>query len=132
METKPPVWNGYAVHGDTSLLDYIVEAEGYINLCRVDIDYTLSEAGYNCVAYGQGPTLTDAFNNCVAKLGDAFHNASKILIQFIIGSLNVGMPLTKEITTALNRVHTDVCICWGVAPDATLGHNFKVIIVSSF
>lgn len=125
------MWNGYSVHGDTTLLDYIVKSEGYINLDRDDIVNTLSESGDNYAASGQATTLSKAFSDCVSQLSDHFHNALKILIQFISGSRQVEMSELQKITTELSSMNKDASILWGSASDSALGDYFKVIIVAS-
>lgn len=131
MKENETTWNGYPVHGNTSLLDYIVESEGYINLDKDDLVNTLSESGQNYVASGQADDLAKAFTEVVAELSDHFHNASKILIQFICGSRQVEMSELQKITTELSQVNKDASVLWGTASDATIGNDFKVIMVVS-
>ena len=131
MDDKIIKWNGYPVHGDTSLLNYIVESEGFINLDKDDIVNTLSNTGYNYVASGQAANLSEAFSDCLSKLSAHFHNASKILIQFICDSRQVELSELQQITTELSRINQDVSVLWGIAPDTSLGSDFKVIIVAS-
>lgn len=131
MKENETTWNGYPVHGNTSLLDYIVESEGYINLDKDDLVNTLSESGQNYVASGQADDLAKAFTEVVAELSDHFHNASKILIQFICGSRQVETSELQKITTELSQVNKDASVLWGTASDATIGNDFKVIMVVS-
>lgn len=84
MNSNPTEWNGYPVHGDITLLDYIVESDGYINLDKDDIVNTLSMYSQNYVVSCRADNLADAFTECVSKLSDSFCNAKKSLFNLYV------------------------------------------------
>lgn len=56
MKENETIWNDYSLIGDTNEFDFIVKADGQINLDYDDIIATLSASGNNYVASGRAST----------------------------------------------------------------------------
>lgn len=131
MKENETIWNDYSLIGDTNELDFIVKADGQINLDYDDIIATLSASGNNYVASGRASTLSNAFKSAVDNLPTTLNKAKRLLIQFVCGDKRVEMTELSPITKMLNEASSEMSLLWGIASDSSLGDDFKVIILLS-
>lgn len=131
MKENETIWNDYSLIGDTNELDFIVKADGQINLDYDDIIATLSASGNNYVVSGRASTLSNAFKSAVDNLPTTLKNAKCMLIQFVCGTKQVKMAELQSVTEMLKEASSDMSLLWGIASDSSIEEDFKVIIILS-
>ena len=135
MEYKFP-YEEYKIIGDTTEIDKIIYACGYINIDVSDVKSILSKETVNYVttASAEGvDCITKALKEVLEKLPIKIDNISKLLFN-IWTSRSMESPLTemKFFTKFISNLPEDVDVVWGCAFDESLeGQQAKVSLIAA-
>ena len=125
------IWNGYTVHGDVKELENIVENPHMISLDRQDILLTFSKTGDNWISVAVAETISEAFNEAMAKLPIDKSEIKRLLIDFQCGINPPTMAEIGAIPAAISELSADVDVKWGISKNEEAEKLYKIVLVAS-
>lgn len=131
-------YGDYAIIGDKSEIDTIINTPGHINIDVGDVERVLSKSSPNYVTtgYGEGENgLTDAFNQSLSKLPVSLSVVSSILFNIYVPKNNaITAKLFDDFLKSESYCHSFESVedlFWGVAIEESLGDEIKVTLIAS-